>query len=133
MGQAFLPNTLGGKTLTRPGSTSRGHVKRSSSIRDALRQDIESLHETRRYRAEHITPAIHPVFDLDTPVSITASSGVSLAQEHVEPFNSSVKFRFTGRVKGKTLKPGSYRMRAVARNVSGASKAVTKRFKVKKG
>jgi uncharacterized repeat protein (TIGR01451 family) len=45
----------------------------------------------------------------------------------------SVKFRFTGRVKGKTLKPGSYRVRAVARNVSGVSKAVTKRFKVKKG
>ena len=43
----------------------------------------------------------------------------------------SVRFRFTGRLKGTTLLPGSYRLRAVARNVSGASKPVQAAFKVK--
>jgi hypothetical protein len=43
----------------------------------------------------------------------------------------SARFRYTGRLKGKTLKVGSYRLRAVARNVSGASKPVEAGFKVK--
>lgn len=45
----------------------------------------------------------------------------------------SVRFRFTGRLKSKALKPGRYRLRARATNASGASKTVTKGFKVKKG
>ena len=45
----------------------------------------------------------------------------------------SVRFRFRGRVKGKTLKPGKYRLRAVATNESGVSNTVSKRFRVKKG
>jgi uncharacterized repeat protein (TIGR01451 family) len=44
----------------------------------------------------------------------------------------AVRFRFTGRLRGKTLAPGRYRLRAVARNVTGASKAVQADFKVKK-
>jgi hypothetical protein len=41
-------------------------------------------------------------------------------------------FRFKGRVGGRKLKPGAYRLRAVARNSAGAGKAVTKRFRVKR-
>jgi uncharacterized repeat protein (TIGR01451 family) len=40
-------------------------------------------------------------------------------------------FHFNAKLKGKRLKPGSYRLMAVARNVSGASRAVTASFKVK--
>jgi uncharacterized repeat protein (TIGR01451 family) len=47
--------------------------------------------------------------------------------------SGAARFRFSGRVKGKTLRPGTYRLRATARNSSGASKLVTKGFKVKKG
>jgi uncharacterized repeat protein (TIGR01451 family) len=43
----------------------------------------------------------------------------------------SNRFRFTGRLKGKTLKGGSYRLQAVATNVSGASRPVQAGFKVK--
>jgi uncharacterized repeat protein (TIGR01451 family) len=43
----------------------------------------------------------------------------------------SIRFRYTGRLKGKTLKPASYRLRAVARNVSGASTRLERGFKVK--
>jgi uncharacterized repeat protein (TIGR01451 family) len=43
----------------------------------------------------------------------------------------SARFRFTGRLKGKTLGSGRYRLRAVARNVSGASKLVEAGFKIK--
>jgi uncharacterized repeat protein (TIGR01451 family) len=43
----------------------------------------------------------------------------------------SIRFRYTGRLKGKTLKPGSYHLRAVARNVSGASKPVETGFTIK--
>ena len=42
------------------------------------------------------------------------------------------RFRFSGRVGGRKLKPGAYRLRAVPRNGAGAGKAVTKRFRVKK-
>jgi hypothetical protein len=45
----------------------------------------------------------------------------------------SVRFRFTGRVGGRTLKPGTYRLEAVARNTAGTATAVTKTFRVKKG
>jgi uncharacterized repeat protein (TIGR01451 family) len=44
----------------------------------------------------------------------------------------SVRLTFKARVKGKTLKPGSYRLSAVARNAGGKSKARTANFKVKK-
>jgi hypothetical protein len=43
----------------------------------------------------------------------------------------SNRFRFTGRLKGKTLKRGSYRLQAVATNVSGASPPAQAGFKVK--
>jgi hypothetical protein len=43
----------------------------------------------------------------------------------------SIRFRYTGRLKGKTLKPGSYRLRAAAQNVSGTSARVERGFKVK--
>jgi uncharacterized repeat protein (TIGR01451 family) len=43
----------------------------------------------------------------------------------------SNRFRFTGRLKGKTLKAGSYRLRAVARNVSGKSAPKQAGFKIK--
>jgi uncharacterized repeat protein (TIGR01451 family) len=43
-----------------------------------------------------------------------------------------VSFRFTGRVRGKTLKPGRYRLRAVARNSTGAGKARVANFRVKR-
>jgi uncharacterized repeat protein (TIGR01451 family) len=42
------------------------------------------------------------------------------------------RFRFTGRVRGKTLKPGRYRLTARAANVTGRSKTLTANFKVKK-
>ena len=42
------------------------------------------------------------------------------------------RFRFTGRVGGRKLKPGAYRLRAVPRNSAGAGRAVTKRFRVKR-
>lgn len=42
------------------------------------------------------------------------------------------RFRFTGRVGGRRLKPGAYRLRAVPRTSAGAGRAVTKRFRVKK-
>jgi uncharacterized repeat protein (TIGR01451 family) len=44
----------------------------------------------------------------------------------------AVRFRFTGRLRGKTLAPASYRLRAVARNATGASNTVQAGFKVKK-
>jgi uncharacterized repeat protein (TIGR01451 family) len=44
----------------------------------------------------------------------------------------AIRFRFTGRVKGKTLRPGRYRLRAVARTAAGAGNTVQKDFKVKK-
>jgi uncharacterized repeat protein (TIGR01451 family) len=43
-----------------------------------------------------------------------------------------VSFSFKPRLKGKPLAPGSYRLRAVASNVSGASKAANADFKIKK-
>jgi uncharacterized repeat protein (TIGR01451 family) len=43
-----------------------------------------------------------------------------------------VSFHFSGRLRGKALKPGSYRVSAVARNFSGASPAVRAGFTVKK-
>jgi uncharacterized repeat protein (TIGR01451 family) len=42
------------------------------------------------------------------------------------------RFRFSGRLSGKTLKPGTYRLRVVARNGTGPSKAKTAGFTVKK-
>jgi hypothetical protein len=42
----------------------------------------------------------------------------------------SRSFHFA-KLNGKRLKPGSYRLQAVARNASGASKPVAKGFKVK--
>jgi hypothetical protein len=44
----------------------------------------------------------------------------------------AVRFRFTGRVKGKTLKPGRYRLRGVARTAGGAGNTVKANFTVKK-
>jgi hypothetical protein len=41
-------------------------------------------------------------------------------------------FRFKGRVGGRKLKPGAYRLRAVPRNAAGAGKAATRRFRVKR-
>jgi uncharacterized repeat protein (TIGR01451 family) len=46
---------------------------------------------------------------------------------------ASVRFRFSGRLRNKTLAPGSYRLRVVASNRSGVSNRVTKSFTVKKG
>jgi uncharacterized repeat protein (TIGR01451 family) len=43
-----------------------------------------------------------------------------------------VSFRYTGRVKGRALSPGSYRLRAVAVNAGGKSKAAGADFKIKK-
>jgi hypothetical protein len=43
-----------------------------------------------------------------------------------------VSFHFSGRLRGKTLKPGSYRLSAAARNFSGAGKPVRASFTVKK-
>jgi uncharacterized repeat protein (TIGR01451 family) len=40
-------------------------------------------------------------------------------------------FHYNAKLNGKLLKPGSYRLKAVASNVSGASPAVTAGFKVK--
>jgi hypothetical protein len=42
------------------------------------------------------------------------------------------QLRFSGRVKGRKLKPGAYRLRAVPRNSAGAGKAATRRFRIKK-
>jgi hypothetical protein len=42
------------------------------------------------------------------------------------------RFRFSGRVGGRKLKPGAYRLRVVARNSAGAGKAATRRFRIKK-
>jgi hypothetical protein len=42
------------------------------------------------------------------------------------------RLRFSGRVGGRKLKPGAYRLRAVPRNSAGAGKAVTRGFRVKK-
>jgi uncharacterized repeat protein (TIGR01451 family) len=47
-------------------------------------------------------------------------------------FGASARFRFTGRLGGKTLNPGRYRLQAVAQNLTGASKAVKADFTVKK-
>jgi uncharacterized repeat protein (TIGR01451 family) len=47
-------------------------------------------------------------------------------------FGGAVRFRFTGRLGGKTLNPGRYRLQAVARNLTGASKAAKADFTVKK-
>jgi uncharacterized repeat protein (TIGR01451 family) len=41
------------------------------------------------------------------------------------------KFHWNGKLKGKKVKPGSYRLRAVARNVSGKSAAKQVGFKIK--
>jgi uncharacterized repeat protein (TIGR01451 family) len=43
-----------------------------------------------------------------------------------------VSFHFNARVKGKLLKPGRYRLRAVARNSAGASLPLTASFRIKK-
>jgi hypothetical protein len=43
-----------------------------------------------------------------------------------------VAFTFKPRLNGKPLPPGRYRLRAVARNVSGASKPASKNFTIKK-
>jgi uncharacterized repeat protein (TIGR01451 family) len=43
-----------------------------------------------------------------------------------------VSFRFKGKLGTKTLGPGKYRLRAVARNVSGASKPASANFTIKK-
>jgi hypothetical protein len=42
------------------------------------------------------------------------------------------RFRFSGRVGGRKLKPGAYRLRVVARNSAGAGKAATRRFRIRK-
>jgi uncharacterized repeat protein (TIGR01451 family) len=47
-------------------------------------------------------------------------------------FGGPDRFRFTGRLGGKTLAPGNYRLRVVARNLTGPSKAKTAGFTVKK-
>jgi uncharacterized repeat protein (TIGR01451 family) len=44
----------------------------------------------------------------------------------------SVRFRFTGRVGAKALRPASYRLTAVARNAAGKSDPVRASFRVKK-
>jgi uncharacterized repeat protein (TIGR01451 family) len=44
----------------------------------------------------------------------------------------AVRFRFTGRVNGKTLAPGRYRLRAVASNATGPSKPRQRDFTIKK-
>jgi uncharacterized repeat protein (TIGR01451 family) len=54
--------------------------------------------------------------------------GSSVRQDAAGP----VSFRFKPRYKGKRLAPGSYRLRAVARNISGSSNTVSANFKVKK-
>jgi phosphodiesterase/alkaline phosphatase D-like protein len=41
--------------------------------------------------------------------------------------------RFTGRIGKRALKPGSYRLVVVARNVSGASRSARRRFKIVSG
>jgi uncharacterized repeat protein (TIGR01451 family) len=43
-----------------------------------------------------------------------------------------VSFHYNARVKGKLLKPGRYRLRAVARNSAGASLPLTASFRIKK-
>jgi uncharacterized repeat protein (TIGR01451 family) len=43
-----------------------------------------------------------------------------------------VSFRYKGRVKGKTLKPGRYKLVAVATDVSGPSRPASANFRIKK-
>lgn len=43
-----------------------------------------------------------------------------------------VSYRYKGRLKGKTLKPGRYKLTAVAANVSGPSNPASANFKIKK-
>jgi hypothetical protein len=43
-----------------------------------------------------------------------------------------VSFHFSAKVKGKKLKPGRYRLQAVARNSTGPSKPVKADFTIKK-
>jgi hypothetical protein len=40
------------------------------------------------------------------------------------------RFRFTGRVGGRKLRPGSYRLRAVARNAAGVGPPAFKPFHI---
>jgi hypothetical protein len=42
-----------------------------------------------------------------------------------------VRFRFTGRVNGHTLKPGRYRLKAVPRNAAGSGRAAYAKFRIK--
>ncbi len=45
----------------------------------------------------------------------------------------ATRFRFMGRLAGRTLKPGSYRLTLTPRNGAGTGAVVTKGFKVKRG
>jgi uncharacterized repeat protein (TIGR01451 family) len=47
-------------------------------------------------------------------------------------FGGPARFRFTGRLGGKTLEPGSYRLRVIARNLTGPGEAKSAGFTVKK-
>jgi hypothetical protein len=42
------------------------------------------------------------------------------------------RLRFTGRVRGRKLKPGAYRLRAVPRTAAGSGKAVARPFRIKR-
>ena len=51
---------------------------------------------------------------------------------HVDAAGVTTRFRFTGRVRSRALRPGSYRLRAVPRNAAGDGPAVLRRFRVKR-
>jgi hypothetical protein len=41
------------------------------------------------------------------------------------------RFRFTGRLKGRALKPGRYRLQAIPRNLAGVGSAVYRNFRIR--
>jgi hypothetical protein len=51
--------------------------------------------------------------------------------KHVDAAGA-IRFRFTGRVKGRALRPGAYRLKAVPHNAAGAGRAAYAKFRVKK-
>ena len=50
---------------------------------------------------------------------------------HADPAGAN-RFRFSGCVHGRRLRPGTYRMRAIPRNAAGAGRAVYRKFGVKR-
>lgn len=51
---------------------------------------------------------------------------------HNDAAAGAVRFRFTGRVSGHKLRPGSYRLRAVARNAAGTGAPAVAKFTIKR-